>query len=275
MVKKIISYIIIVILIILLFASNTITILSQTILNEKFVLGLLEKNDYYAQVYSQILETFKDNTIQSGLEESILDGIMTEEQVKNDAKSFLDYLYNGTELTIDTEGVKTRLQEKINEVIKENNKRVNSDEQAAINTYINTIGSIYENGITFMKKYVSQVQSAITKIQEMLQKVTIVVYVATIVIILIIFIINKREGFKYLAVSSFAAAGLCIALKIVENSTMRVQNILIFSKAFSVVLINAIESIMLSFVIASIVFCVLGLLFSILGYKKTAKREKE
>ena len=275
MVKKIISYIIIVVLIILLFASNTITILSQTILNEKFVLGLLEKNDYYAQVYSQILEAFKDNTVQSGLEESILDGIMTEEQVKNDTKSFLDYLYNGTELTIDTEGVKTRLQEKINEVIRENNKRVNSDEQTAINTYINTIGSIYENGITFMKKYVSQVQNAITKIQEMLQKVTIVVYVATIVIILIIFIINKREGFKYLAVSSFSAGGLCIALKIVENSTMRVQNILIFSKAFSVVLINAIESIMLSFVIASIVFCVLGLLFSILGYQRTAKREKE
>ena len=139
MVKKIISYIIIVVLIILLFASNTITILSQTILNEKFVLGLLEKNDYYAQVYSQILEAFKDNTVQSGLEESILDGIMTEEQVKNDTKSFLDYLYNGTELTIDTEGVKTRLQEKINEVIRENNKRVNSDEQTAINTCISNI----------------------------------------------------------------------------------------------------------------------------------------
>ncbi len=275
MVKKIISYIIIVILIVLLLASTTITILSQTILKEKFVLGLLEKNDYYAQVYSQILEAFKDNTIQSGLEESILDGIMTEEQVKNDAKSFLDYLYNGTELTIDTEGVKTRLQEKINEVIKENNKRVNSDEQTAIDTYVNTIGNIYENGITCMKKYVSQVQNVIAKVQKMLQKVTIAVYVATIVIIFIIFIINKREGFKYLAISSFSTGGLCIALKIVEVSTMRVQNILIFSKAFSVVLINAIESIILSFVIAAILFCVLGLLFSILGYQKTGKREKE
>lgn len=275
MVKKIVSYLIVFILIILLLASTVITILSNTILKEEFVLGLVEKNNYYSEVYHQILENFKDNTIQSGLEEDVLDGIMTEEQVKQDVKSLLDYLYTGTEMSIDTEGVKTRLQEKIDQVIKENNKRVNSDEQIAINTYVNTIGNIYEDGITYVKSYISQMRNVVEKIQNILAKVTIAVYIATIVTIIILIIINKKEGFQYLAISSLSSGALCIALKILETSSIRVQNILIFGKAFSAVVINIIESIILSFVIAGIVFCVLGLIFSIIGNIKTGKRTKE
>ncbi len=275
MVKKIVSYLIVFILIILLLASTVITILSNTILKEEFVLGLVEKNNYYSEVYHQILENFKDNTIQSGLEEDVLDGIMTEEQVEQDVKSLLDYLYTGTEMSIDTEGVKTRLQEKIDQVIKENNKRVNSDEQIAINTYVNTIGNIYEDGITYVKSYISQMRNVVEKIQNILAKVTIAVYIATIVTIIILLIINKKEGFQYLAISSLSSGALCIALKILETSSIRVQNILIFGKAFSAVVINIIESIILSFVIAGIVFCVLGLIFSIIGNIKTGKRTKE
>ena len=271
MVKKIISYIITFILIILLVASVVLTILSQTILNEKFILGILDKNNYYSEMYNEILETFKDNTIQSGLDETILDGIMTQEQVKKDVQSLVHYLYTGTEMSIDTEGVKTRLQEKIDQVIQENNKKVNTSEQQAINTYVTTIADLYGDGIAYAEKYIPTIQHALSKIQNVLAKVQIIPYLATLIVVILLFVINKKESFHYFSITCIATGILFIILKIVESSTLQIQNILILNKAFSNVLINTIQSIMTTSLVVGIVFCIIGILLSIV-YAKTKQK---
>lgn len=269
MVKKIISYILTFVFIILLVASVAITILSQTILNEKFILGLLDKNNYYAEMYNEILETFKDNTIQSGLDETVLDGVMTEEQVEKDVKSLIHYLYTGTEMSIDTEGVKTRLQEKIEKVIQENNKNVNTNERQAINAYVTTITNIYSDGIAYAEKYIPTIQNALSKIQNILVKVQIIPYIATLVVAVLLLIINKKESLKYFSIANISTGILFIILKIVESSTMQIQNIVLLNKAFSSVLVNTIQSTILSFVIVGIIFCVVGVIFSLIGNKKS------
>ncbi len=275
MVKKIVSYIVTFILIILLVASTAITILSQTILKEKFVLSLLDKNNYYTETYNEIFESFKNNTVQSGLEETILDGIITEEQVKTDIQSLIKYIYTGKEMSIDTEGIKTKLQGKIEEIINENNKRVNTEEQQAINIYIETIANIYRDGIVYAEKYIQTIQNVFAKVQTILAKVQIIPYLVTLGIIVILIFINRKESLKYLSIACISTGTLFIILKIVESSTMQVHNILLLNKAFSNVIINAIQSIITSLLITGIVFCILGLLFSIIGNIKTGKRTKE
>ena len=96
MVKKIISYILVFLLIITLLTSIITTILKQTILKEKYILKLLSKNDYYSKTYNEIVEKFKDNTIQTGLTEEVLEEIISQDKVYNDINSLIEYIYNNT-----------------------------------------------------------------------------------------------------------------------------------------------------------------------------------
>ncbi len=264
--KKIASYIITFLFIVLLMVSILLTVLSQTILKEKYMLKVLEKNNYYAETYQDILETFKNNTIQSGLEDTVLDGIMTEEQVEAEVKSLVAYIYNGTEMKIDTEGVKTRLQQNIDAVVAQNNKKVTEEEKGAIATYVNTIGKIYGDGIAFAQGYISEIHNVIEKVQGIMQTAKIVAYIITIVVAMVLFVINKKESLKYLSIACISTGLLCIIIKIVEVSTMKVQNILILTKAFSNVLIHTIQSIMLNLLI--IRNCILYFRFSIECHKQ-------
>ena len=271
MAKKIVTYILVFILIITLIASISLTILNQTILKKEFVLNLLEKNEYYSKMYADIHDTFINNTVQTGLDESILDGIITEEQVKKDVNSFIYYLYEAGEMSIDSEGVKTRLEENINKEIEKNGKNLIQNEQEAINRYVSKIVEIYEDGITYAKSYAKTISNVVQKVQKVSNIAQTAGYVATFAIALILIVINKLKALKYISVSVMSSGLLLIIPKIIETSAMEIHNILILNKAFSEVLINAIETVISSFMITGIVLFVIGLVFSIIY----AKADKE
>lgn len=266
--KKVISYIIVLILIAFLTTSTLIAIFSQTILKEKYILKMLEKNDYYTKTYNEIMETFKDNTIQSGLEEKSLEGLISQEKVKNDVNALIKYMYTGTTLEIDTEPIKEHLRENIDEIIKQNNKKLNKDEQIAIDKYINTISQIYKDGIMYFGQYVKPISEALIKIQNIINKIKLVIYGVSIILIILLIVINKKESLKYISIGSMATGIVLIIPKIIESSTMQIQNILLFNATFSNTLISIAENIILYLLIAGIAWCILGLILSIISYKK-------
>ena len=261
MAKKIVTYVLGFILVITLLISIALTILNQTILKKEFVVNLLEKNEYYSKIYADIYDTFINNTVQTGLDESILDGIITEEQVKNDVNSFVNYLYGIGEISIDTEGVKTRLEENINKEIEKNGKKLVQNEQEAINRYVSKIVEIYEDGITYAKSYAKTISNIVQKVQKASNIAQIAGYVATFVIALILITINKLKVVKYISVCIMSSGILLIIPKIIEASAMEIHNILILNKAFSEVLINVIETIISSFMITGIIIFVIGFVF--------------
>ena len=263
MAKKIISYVLAFIIIILLTSSVLCTIISNALLNEKFVLEVLEKNEYYSKIYNEIMQNFKNNTIQSGLEENVLDGIISEEQVKKDIIALIGSIYENKDIKINTETVKTKLQQNINEVIAENNKKVSKDEQEEIDIYINTIANIYKDGIVYEDEYIHKVSNVVAKLYGLIKKVKIILYIATIVIAIIVIILNKIESIKFFSISTTAIGILLIITKIIEIITMKTQNILILNQAFSKIVINIIEVIMSKFLIYGIVFLIVGMLLNI------------
>ena len=265
MVKKIVSYTFTFLLIILLLISVSVTIISQTIAKEQFILEILNRNNYIARTYYEIVETFKDNTIQSGLEESVLQEIITENQVKQDIETFVKYVYNGMPISIDTQKIKIKLQENIEVVIRQNNKKISKEEQSAIDTYIAVIENIYEEGIVFSKQYIESIQSIVTKVQAIIYKVQITLYIVTLILTVLILIINKKQSLKYFSIAILAVGIILIIPKIIESNTMQVQNILLFNLVVSDVIIDIIETILSYFLITGIIACIIGLILIIIS----------
>ena len=144
------------------------------------------------------------------------------------------------------------------------------NEQEAINRYVSKIVEIYEDGITYAKSYAKTISNVVQKVQKVSNIAQTAGYVATFAIALILIVINKLKALKYISVSVMSSGLLLIIPKIIETSAMEIHNILILNKAFSEVLINAIEAVISSFMITGIVLFVIGLVFSII-YAKVDK----
>lgn len=248
-IKRIISYILAFILVILLTASSALIILSTTILNKNYVKNKFAKEDYYTRIYQLIMEKFKDNTIQSGLEETVLDGVISIEQVESDTAKLVDYIYTGGTINVDTATVKNNLTQNINKVIEENNKKVLSDEQKAIDTYIKTLTEIYESNVIISKDFMPEVHNVVSSIQKITKKVAPFIYIATIVVLIILIILRKTRSLKYIAIAFTSTGILLIIPKIIELIAMRIKKVLLFTQALSDVVINIVENVMLEFLI--------------------------
>lgn len=259
MTKKLISYMLVFILIILLTSSILCTIMTSTILNEKFTLKILDKNEYYSKIYNEIMQNFKNNTIQSGLEDSVLNGIISEEQVKKDVTELINSIYENKQIKIDTESVKTKLQQNINAVIAENNKKVSKDEQEEIDAYVNTIANIYKEGILYADEYIPEIQNIVAKLKGIMEKGKPILYIVTIIVAIIILALNRKESIKYFSITATSTGLLLIITKIMEVITMKTQNILILNQAFSKIVVNIIEEIMTKFLVFGIVFLIIGI----------------
>ena len=269
MVKKIISYILTFILFLTLLASIVTVFVSQTILKESYVLSILIRNNYYANTYEEIMQTFENNTIQSGLTEDVLDGIITQEKVRSDFNQVVSYVYGSARsLNIDVKDVENKLRENIQKQIKENNKTVDPEEQKDIDEYVKTIVNIYKEQITCTDKYLDSVKSVIVKAKKYISLLRNVAIVASVILILLILLINKTKSVNYINISLFANAIALIFVKIMESTSMQIRNILLLSQSFSKVLINLIENVMTGLCVIGVISFLIGIIITIIAKEK-------
>ena len=103
--KQFIRYVLSALLTISLIILVLVSLISSTILNEKYVLNKLEETNYYSNIYETVKSNFENYIYQSGLDENVLNDIVSQEKVKEDTKSIISHIYNGLEEKIDAEKI--------------------------------------------------------------------------------------------------------------------------------------------------------------------------
>ena len=112
-VKSIFRYIFAIVLIVSIVIFTIINILNSTLLDKSFVLKILDETGYYDKVLGYAQNNFENYIIQSGLDKTVIDGIITREDVVNDTQKILNNIYNNIEEKINAENLKTKLQANI------------------------------------------------------------------------------------------------------------------------------------------------------------------
>lgn len=265
MVKKIIIYIINLFLIVSIFAFATLLILSNTIMNKEFVIGVLEKNNYYEKTYYEIQDGFKNYIMQSGLEENIIENLYNMDKVQKDINVIIDSIYENKEININTEVIRNELDNKINEVLKQNNKKIDNSEKKSIQTFENVIIDVYKTGITYSEEAIKQICNAFEKLQSLFVIAQIILIVIILILMLTIILINKniKETAKTFAITMITVGCASITLKILLG--VRVTNILILNKTFSESLVYMINSIMNTLFIMGIAMFIIGVIITIIN----------
>lgn len=276
--KRIIQYIIATILALAILALTIVNILSSTILSQEYILSKLQEQNYYDKIYEEAESNFENYIHQSGLDEEVLEEIVTKEKIQKDTKIIINNIYNGMNEKIDTEEIKNNLNGKINNSI---DGKISSSQQKSIDTFVDTICKEYEKTISHTN-YEKKINSIINKANKYIDiaKKALLITIGVSVILLILLTIKRIYRITARIGTAFIIDGLIfiIAEKYIK-SKIKIDTIMLLNQGISDVLQSILTEILSNILKTGSIMLGIGILLTIIyGIIKSirkAKREKE
>lgn len=277
-VKTILRYIITTILALSIVALVLINIFSSTVFNESYILSKLEEEDYYSKIYDMAEDNFEKYINQSGLEENVLEGIITKEKVEKDSKIILDNIFNGTNEEIDTKEIEDKLNNNIKESL---GGGIASSQQKAIDTFVSTTCKEYKDTIshTNYENKINTYYNKIVKYTNIANKILLIVSGISIVLLIVL---NLRRIYRitaYLGVGFTISGLICIITNNFITSKVNIQGITILNDTVSIVLRNILTDIMNKILGYGSILLAAGIIliivFALIKSLRKIKREKD
>lgn len=270
-VRKIISYILAVIVVILMSVTIILAMINNVIFSKSNVKKHMNKVDYYTEISNIIKDSANNYIMQSGFDESIMDSVIPKEKINNDIDKVIDAIYEGKEIDISTEEIRANLDENVQQYIQQNNYKVDAQTRKDIAKFEDKIESIYENSITYSKNAVKQVVSYFKMAKRITRLALITVSILLIILAFITYKINKAS----FGISLLATGIICIFIKCYSGLNIAVNNILMVNKTFSNLMINLINQVVQYIFISGIILTVLGIFFIIIFERKSRIMSKK
>lgn len=260
-IKNVLRYITSIILAFCLISLIAVNISKTTILDKNYVLSKIEKTGYYVKIYSFVTENFKNHIQQSGLDESILEDLISQEQVIQDTNKIITNAYNNVHEEVSTAEIKEKLTKRIEEQTR--GMLVTTNQKEEINKFIDDICNEYLVGIAHfnIEKGFYNTFNTIQNVIEVLNKVALIGLVVCIVLLIAICKNRPYKFFVFTGVSMLASGIFFTFINIFINIKINVQAITVLNEAFSFTLREVIETILNVISQKGILLLIVGLLF--------------
>lgn len=246
-------------------------ILIFTVFNEDYVLDLLNNHNYYQELYDNTLEEVSYYLEQSGLNEEVLNNVISVKSLKNEIITTIDNLYTNQKITVNTEEFQNNLTTNINNYIKDNNIRV--DNKDTVNILTKKLVNIYEEEISYNNTF--------EKVRPMFNKaykLTKIVLYLSIIVSIVTYLIN-RYIFKdrNIIASLFTNFVILVGLVLYIKYTIDINNIFFYNNSISNILMEFIHSVLKCMLVTGIVSFLLGLfiVFMATGTFKALRKNKK
>lgn len=240
--KTIIKYIITIILAIAMIAYFFISLVSSTILSEQYILSKLDETDYYNKIYEYVKSNFENYIYQSGLEETVLEDVVSKEKIRKDTGIIISNLYDGLNQKIDTQEIRDNLNKNIKETLEDQDMTVT--QQNAIDTFIDHICNEYTDTMSHFsfEQQVNQVYQKVIKYMDLSKKVLLITIGLDILLLLVL---NLRRIYKFVSlvgVSLTTTGAFLTIVNLFVNIKIKIQTITILNDAVSDTLRNVLTS---------------------------------
>ena len=241
--KVLLYYLLELLLTISIFITIIILVFKFTILDKKYLINVLDKNNYYHELYIDINNDFDNYITSSGFDNTITKNLFTEKDLKKIIHKNAENYYNGKNIKIDTTLLKEKLDNNINDYLKKIN--INITDEDALNRFKEEIVNIYINKIIIHKEII-KTSSIFYKINSILNILLVSLIILNIILFIIIKIIFKKVT---LSIPIITSCCILLIIYIYLNSHVNVNSILIWNSYLS-----------------NIIKCIIKDLFNIIKY---------
>ena len=244
---------------ILMLITTTSILLKFTIFSESFLINMLNTSNYYELLYNDIRIEMINNIPSSGMDESILEGLFTIDDLKMDTRNIIRDFCQG-KIISSNDKIGTKLEENINNYIKSHNLVVN--DQNEVREFIYLIGDIYnQNIIPF------NLLNKVINYYNMINKALIIIAVISIINLGAIIVIKRRELNKYLPVSLMFTAFIYIFMYFYINNRLDVKHLIIFNESISLFIRDTMTFMLNSILYLAIIYIIIYIILE-LFYRK-------
>lgn len=241
-----------------LFIITLTNIMLITIYNKNYVLDLLENNNYYQELYDVSKEEVSYYLIQSGLPEDITDDIFDVKELKTTVDKTINSLYSNTKITLDTENIKTKLTDKINQYIEDNKINVKNKDKT-IKELVEKLVNVYEEEISY-NNLLENVRGIFNKSYKIV-KISLILAIVSFIVTYLINRLLFRE--RNIIVSLFTNGLLLIGTVLYTKFSIDIDNISFYNTSISNILKEFINSVLANINLVGVISIVLGVLLAV------------
>lgn len=263
--ETIIKIILVILLFVSIFAFGILNILSNTIFNQEYTLKKLEETNYYANIYTQIKSDFRNYIYQSGLDENVIEDIVTPDEVKEDTRKIIVGIYNGLHEEVDSAKIHDRLNENINKSLE--GKKIDSKTQESINIFVDQIANQYQETIT-KTEYENQIYKNFSKIQKLVnqgKKISIILSVVFGVLIIITYYRKIFKNLSFLGTALLSDGIAYVFLDMYISKKVDIENLTILNDAITITLRAYLQSILKEISTYGYTLLIIGIVLIIFG----------
>ena len=252
--KKITGYIFAFILSLLVIAVFILGYINSLLFNEVSIRTSMRDTNYYYNIYSIINDIANDYVLQSGFDNKVLDGVITEYQVQEDINKVVDGLYNNKKIELNTDGVEKKLHENIQKQIEEEKHNVDESAKADIKEFEESVIDAYKTNIFYSEEVINSIKSYMQKIHKILNIAVIILCVVILVLALIMFKVYEPS----IGVGLMIAGVFLIIIKGFSVINLAINNILILNWAFSRTLTYILNNLVQRIFVTGIIVTIIG-----------------
>lgn len=271
--KKIISYIVVIPLIICLLALSITAILKNTILNKQFVFNKMEQIGFYDKTYAYLQSEFEGYIQQSGFDLQVIENLYTVDDLKLTVNSIVDDIYSGEEISIDVTSLKDKLKNNISESL--NNFGIFTTRiQNAIDQFIDTIVQSYIDNVFPVNDAIKTASKIVVKVNAIMPNLELCLYIVIAILTVVLILINITSFigvFKYLGITILSTGILLIVTKIAIYFFIKVDHLKLYNSAINDLIIEGIHNITDIILYTGIAASIIGIVFLLIGNIKRQK----
>ena len=231
--KKIISYIIIVVIAILTTSLIYLNILNNNILNENNILTMIDNSNYYREIKDETLKLLEGYVQQSGFDKTILKDIVTEEIVKKDIHNIIDEIY--TNSTAEVSDISKNLQNNIDKYIKDNNKLLDVAQKNSIKELISLMSNEYKNNI-FPTSSILHLNKIVQGVSDKYVTINNYIILAIFILIVILLFLSFKKSILYVSIAFLIVGILVFGIFMYIDITLNLDNIYVYSLSITNIL---------------------------------------
>ena len=267
--KKIISYIIAIVMAVLIIALTVLSCINYSLLSKNKVKADFQKTDYYYSLHDIIIESCENNIMPTGFDDKVLEDVITVEKVQDDVNGVIDSLYENKKVEISTKEMREKLDQNVKLQIEEKNFEMNDEAQKNVKEFEDEIIDTYKNNINYSEDIVEQMKKGINVAKQSAKIAIIVLSIAIIILAIILYVLNKPA----IGVSMVISGTFLIAVKMYSGTTMAINNILLLNWAFSKTLTYIVNTLFQNMYKIGMVLAVAGILTIIINEVVIAVKE--
>lgn len=239
-----------------------IDVLDNKLLDKEYVFSKMEEIEFYEQISREVESGFENYIYQSGLPEDTIKDLFTEEMIKNDVSSLINCLYDGTEITLSTELLRETLDNRIQEYLSLQNKKLNDEGKKNIKKFENLIVNEYEENVNVSTTLFTKGNSILQKVIEKRDLIGNIPEIILGILILLLIVINIKDLLVAINFLGISALSTGVLLKIGTNllfKNIEFDNLVILSSSLSSLVIAICKDILYSIAENSNLYIVCGI----------------